>query len=64
MLLASINPKYFWESTAAVLRTKEVSELTLDYVVATLVDEYNAKDISYFSSNDSKAMENLKKQKK
>ena len=43
MLLASINPDSVLESTAAALRTKEVSELTWDFVATTLIDEYNAR---------------------
>ena len=43
MLLASIDPNCFLESTAAALRTKESSELTWEYVATTLIDEYNAK---------------------
>lgn len=43
MLLASIDPSCSLESTAAALRTKEVSELTWEYVATTLIDEYNAK---------------------
>ena len=46
MLLASIDPKCSLESTAAALRTKDVSELTWDYVATTLIDEYNAKQVS------------------
>ena len=42
MLLASIDPNCFLESTAAALRTKESSELTWEYVATTLIDEYNA----------------------
>lgn len=44
MLLASIDPDCVLESTAAALRTKDVAELTWDYVATTLIDEYNAKN--------------------
>ena len=43
MLLAPINLDSVLEFTAAVLRTKEVSELTWDFVATTLIDEYNAR---------------------
>ena len=46
MLLASIDPKCSLESTAAALRTKDVAELTWDYVATTLIDEYNARQAS------------------
>ncbi len=40
MLLASIEPDCFLESRAAALHTKEVDELTWDYVATTFIDEY------------------------
>lgn len=46
MLLASIDPTCFLESTAAALRSKESSELTWEYVATTLIDGYNAKRAS------------------
>ena len=42
MLLASIDPNSFLESTAAALR-KESSEPTWEYVATTLIDEYSAE---------------------
>lgn len=51
MLLASINPDSALESTAAALRTKEVSELTWDYVATTLIDEYNARQSNGLSKS-------------
>jgi len=46
MLLASLDPQCSLEATAAALRTKDISELTWDYVATTLIDEYNAKQVS------------------
>lgn len=46
MLLASIDPSCSLESTAAALRTKAISELTWDFVATTLIDEYNARQIT------------------
>lgn len=43
MLLASIDPNCPLESTAAALRTKEVSELTWGYVTTTLIEDHNAQ---------------------
>ena len=43
MLLASIDPNCPLESTAAALRTKDVTELTWEFVATTLIDEYNAR---------------------
>ena len=53
MLLASIDPSCFLESTAAALRTKETSELSWEYVATTLIDEYNAKTSSGTSTESS-----------
>ena len=50
MFLASMNPDYKLEPTAAVLRTKEVSDLTWDYVATSLIDEYNARKSNGCSS--------------
>ena len=50
MLLASIDPQCPLESTAAALRTKDVVELTWDYVATTLIDEYNARQMPSSSS--------------
>lgn len=46
MMLASIDPNCAIESTASALRTREIGELIWDYVVATLIDEYNSKQLS------------------
>lgn len=46
MLLACINSNFSFEPTAAELRTKTVTELTWDYVATTLIDEFNAKQVS------------------
>lgn len=62
MLLASIDPTCPLESTAAALRTKEVSELTWDYVATTLIDEYNAKQ-SNITSSESRRQRWRKKKK-
>jgi len=62
MLLASIDPNCSLESTAAALRTKEVSELTWDYVATTLIDEYNAREMS--KPNGSVSSSKSKKKKK
>ena len=43
LLLASIDPNCPLESTAAALRTKDITELTWEYVTTTLIDEYNAR---------------------
>ena len=51
MLLASIDPKCDLESTAAALRTKDVKDLTWDYVATTLIDEYNARNVTSGRSN-------------
>lgn len=63
MLLASIDPQGPLESTAAALRTKDVSDLTWDYVATTLIDEYNARNISP-SSRTAKGNKNRTKRRK
>lgn len=45
-LLGSIGAKYLLEWTATVLHTKEATDLTLDYVLTTLIGVYNAKKAS------------------
>lgn len=63
MLLASIDPNCSLESTAAALRTKEVSELTWDYVATTLIDEYNAREMSKHDGPGSSSKSKKKKNK-
>jgi len=63
MLLASIDPNCTLESTAAALRTKEVTELTWDYVATTLIDEYNARLVSSNPVNTNSAKSKKKKKK-
>lgn len=41
-LMAFIDPNCSLESTAAALKTKEILELTWEYVAITLIGEYNA----------------------
>lgn len=55
MLLASIDPNCSLESTAAALRTKEITELTWDYVATTLIDEYNARQMTSAGSGRSRS---------
>lgn len=50
MLLTSIDPNCALESTAAALRTNEVTELTWDYVATTMIDDYNDKQSSVLTS--------------
>ena len=64
MLLASIDPKCPLESTAAALRTKDIGELTWDYVATTLIDEYNAKESSTSGSGSSHKPRNRRKKNK
>jgi gag-polypeptide of LTR copia-type len=45
MLLASIPPDSPLEITAAALRTKDIAELTWEYVATTLIDEYEARSM-------------------
>lgn len=52
LLLASIDPKCFLESTAAALKTNEPSDLTWDYVVTTLIDKYNALQSNVLRSSN------------
>lgn len=61
MLLASIDPACAFESTAAAFRTKDVAELTREYVETTLIDEYNAKEAL---SDDGKRTRNFRRKKK
>lgn len=63
MLLASIDPYCSLESTAAALRTKAVSELTWDYVATTLIDEYNAREMSKPNGSGSSSKSKKKKNK-
>ena len=63
MLLASIDPKCPLESTAAALRTKDVAELTWDYVATTLIDEYNARHTSSGPSGRGRKGKNRRKNK-
>lgn len=63
MLLASIDPQSFLESTAAALRTKDTSELTWDYVATTLIDEYNARESVSNNNNNSGSSSKTKKKK-
>lgn len=58
MLLASINPKCHLESTAVALRTKDISDLTWDYVATTLIDEYNAEGVSGVVSGSKSRVKN------
>jgi len=64
MLLASIDPNCALESTAAALRTKEVVELTWDYVATTLIDEYNAKQCMGSNSGSGRNGRNRRRKKK
>lgn len=51
MILASIYSKCNLETTAAALRTKNVEDLTWEFVTTTLIDEYNSRQfMSSFSS--------------
>lgn len=43
LVLASIDPRCALKTAAAALRTKEVDELSWDYVTTTFINEYNAK---------------------
>lgn len=61
MLLASIDPNCSIESIAPALRTKEVSELTWDYVSTTLIDQYNARELSTVNNNGSYSKSKKKK---
>lgn len=63
MLLASIDPSCRLESTAAALRTKDVTELTWDYVATTMIDEYNAKQF-VSSESGGKSGRNRRKRNK
>lgn len=64
MLLASIDPTCSLESTAAALRTKDVTELTWDYVATTLIDEYNAKHSNGSGLGIGNGIKNRRKKKK
>lgn len=66
MLLASIDPKCTLESTAAALRTKDIDELTWDYVATTLIDENKAKESLNlgFGSNNQKVRNVVKRTRK
>lgn len=46
MLLALVDPKFFLESTAAALPTKDITEFTWDYITTTLIHEYNDLHVS------------------
>lgn len=43
LLLASIGIGSEYETTAAALRTKNVDEISFDYVSTTLIEEYRAR---------------------
>lgn len=50
MLLASIYTNCSFRSTAADLRTKNISKLTWNYVATTLIDECNGRQMGSCSS--------------
>ncbi len=54
MLLASIEPDSALESTAAALRTKDIEDLSWEYVARTLIDEYNARCTAEPDKRDAK----------
>lgn len=51
ILLASLDQQCSLESTDASLRTKYISELTCFYVTTTLLDDYNAKQMTSSQSH-------------
>lgn len=63
-LLASINPSSALEVTAAEWRTKDVIDLTWEYISTTLIDEYNDRHVSAGSKRANRPSRNNRKRKR
>lgn len=60
LLRPSIHPNFLLVPSDMPLRTKELSELTWNYVAAFLIDDYNARRMGYGSSKTSRIAKKTK----